>query len=74
MNLQQFDEQLVVVIQDNGQGMTIQDEKKLSESFGLELVNTLTIDQLNGDLECQSNSNGTKYTITIPYRLALASF
>lgn len=53
----------VLIISDNGSGFdtTAASEK---ETLGLLLINSL-VDQLEGTLERKSDSNGTRYTITV---------
>jgi PAS domain S-box-containing protein len=54
-------ENLVLVVSDNGIGLPKEIDYRNTQSLGLQLVVTLT-DQLNGTIEMDS-ANGTKYTI-----------
>lgn len=55
------DENLVLVVADNGIGLPAEIDYRNTQSLGLQLVVTLT-DQLNGTIEMDA-TNGTKYTI-----------
>jgi two-component sensor histidine kinase len=55
------DENLILVVGDNGRGLPKEIDYRNTQSLGLQLVVTLT-DQLNGTIEMDSR-NGTKYTI-----------
>ncbi|MDF2437882.1 MAG: domain S-box [Bacteroidota bacterium] len=54
-------EDLILVVGDNGRGLPKEIDYRNTQSLGLQLVVTLT-DQLNGTIEMDSK-NGTKYTI-----------
>jgi two-component sensor histidine kinase len=55
------DEDLVLVVADNGIGLPKDIDYRNTQSLGLQLVVTLT-DQLNGTIKLDSEK-GTKYTI-----------
>lgn len=56
-----------IIIQDTGKGFSKKNEWLENKSLGFEIIKTLTT-QLNGNVECVSNSKGTKFTITIPIK------
>lgn len=57
---------LVVLVKDNGLGMQASKKKVMSGGFGLSLVRIL-VEQLGGSLEIQ-DTNGTEVCINFPYK------
>lgn len=50
-----------IIISDNGSGFDI--KKVNGDGLGLNIVKSIIKDKLNGDVNVESNKNGTKYTI-----------
>ena len=63
IDLKQINNQLIVLIKDNGEGIPDKNTSGKTDSFGLKLVNSL-LKQLNGQLECKNN-NGCSWEIRI---------
>ncbi len=57
----EHEDQLKIVVSDNGIGFPEHIDFQNTESLGLQLVNTL-VNQLNGEIELERN-NGTKFTV-----------
>jgi two-component sensor histidine kinase len=64
INLSSYNENLVLIIKDNGIGFPSSIDFKNTETLGLKLVNTL-VDQINGKIEITAD-NGTEIRITFP--------
>lgn len=64
INLSSNNENLVLIIKDNGIGFPSSIDFKNTETLGLKLVNTL-VDQINGKIEITAD-NGTEFRITFP--------
>lgn len=64
INLSSYNENLVLIIKDNGIGFPSSIDFKNTETLGLKLVNTL-VDQINGKIEITAD-NGTEFKITFP--------
>lgn len=50
-----------IIICDNGKGFDVENVK--NSGLGLKIVNSIIKDKLNGDINIESNKNGTKYAI-----------
>ena len=64
--MERVDNNLKLVVADDGIGMPEEFEWKKSNSLGLQLVRDLVEKQLNGSIELD-NTNGTKFTITLNF-------
>jgi PAS domain S-box-containing protein len=63
---QDKDDQIILEIQDNGIGFPQDLDFRQTESLGLQLVNTLVIDELDGTIVLEQH-NGTIFTVILPY-------
>jgi two-component sensor histidine kinase len=57
----QKDGMIILTIKDNGKGFILQDRWNNSNTLGFEIIKNLT-EQINGKVECSSNSSGTTFT------------
>jgi len=60
-------EKLAFIVKDNGIGFPSSMNWKENDSMGLRIVQLLC-NQLDGDVQCQSSSQGTTFSMTIPSR------
>ncbi len=65
VTLKKEDNNLILVVADNGKGVNISEWNDKEGSFGKELIQTF-VQQLNGYLDVMVNK-GSKFTLTIPY-------
>ena len=66
VTLEQDDDYIILNIKDNGKGITNEELEAASESFGLELINTL-VEQLDGSV-VTNYKHGTSYNISFQLR------
>jgi two-component sensor histidine kinase len=62
VNVKQMNEGMIILtIKDNGKGFILQDRWNNSNTLGFEIIKSLT-EQINGKVECRSNSSGTNFS------------
>ncbi len=61
VNIKQIDEELELIVKDDGVGIPDKLDWKNSNTLGLKLIRTLVENQLDGSIDMENN-NGTKFT------------
>jgi len=62
VSMKKLDDELELIVKDDGIGMPDGLDWKNSKTLGLKLVRTLVENQLDGSIDMENN-NGTKFTI-----------
>jgi two-component sensor histidine kinase len=66
IELQRYSNEALVTISDNGVGLPKGFDLATSSNLGLQIVHTLTINELKGDLILESNDEGTHARLRFP--------